>query len=278
MLLHHKDDFVTQTLDGPTRTRSRATAPAIEWVRYVLSCRPEALVTDFANAAGVSRNTIANLIGGKPRPSLNSATYERIMSTNPEDIRLTRRRVIPGDTAREVVESLVAKGWNLQEIADAGGLKRSTLTPANLDRVYAETVARLLYARLILNQRAPHGENESRSLVPSYKVLRRAEALMVMGWRREDIAQRGQVSLHAIRTPKKFVLRPTAERVFEAFDSMRLTPGGSDITRRQARRLGYAPWVAWPGQSIDKEDAVPDWKFLDDTDWREAIRKRYEIQ
>lgn len=233
-------------------------------------------MTDFAVAAGVSRKTVANLLGANPRPTLYSKTYERIMSTGPEDIHIARRRIVPGDSAREVLNSLTQDGWSLKEIAEAGGLKRSTLSSGNLGSVHAETLARLLRAQGVLNLRLLQGERDPRALVPSYRVLRRAEALMSMGWKREEIARRGQVSVHALRTTKRFVLRSTAERVFATFDSMRLSPGDSDITRERAKRLGYAPWSAWPGWSIDREDAVPDWGFLDDVEWREAIRERYE--
>ena len=99
---------------------------------------------------------------------------------------------------------------------------------------------------------------------------------MAMGWRREEIARRSGVSASAIRTTGTKVLASTAERVRVAFTAMRLTPGDSAITQERAKQLGYAPWSAWPGGSIDVESAVPDWGFVEDRQWREAIRDRYE--
>lgn len=267
---------MTQTLEGPTRTRGKDASPAIAWIKHVLRSRPEAQVTDFAVAAGVSRKTVANLIGPNPRPSLYAGTYEQIMSTRPEDVRIARRRIVDGTPAKEIIASLTQEGWTITEIAKAGGIKPSTLTPGNLDRIYAETFARLVRAQRMLNRRSLNGDGDPRALAPSYRVLRRAEALMAMGWRREEIARRAQVSVHALRTTKRSVLRSTSDRVHVTFKSMRLTLGDSPITQERARRLGYAPWAAWPGRSIDDEGAVPDWDFVEDLEWREAIRRRYE--
>lgn len=266
---------MTQTLEGPARTRGKDSTPAIAWIRSVLQSRPGAQATDFAEAAGVSRKTVANLLGDDPRPTLYSGTYHQIMATRPEDIRIPRRRIVDGTRAQEIVSSLAREGWTLQEIAEAGGVKRSTLAPQNLDSVYAETVVRLIHAKKVLDRRFREGDIDPRALVPAFPVLRRAEALMTMGWTREEIAHRAQVSTHALRTTKRFVLRSTSERVRKAFEGMRLTLGDSLITRERAKRLGYAPWAAWPGRSIDVEDAVPEWGFVEDAAWREAIRRRY---
>lgn len=267
---------MTHTLDGAPRARGKDSRPVIEWIQYVLQSRPGAQVADFAVAAGVGRKTIAGLLGDSPRPTLYSGTYERIMNTRPEDIRIAPHRIVSGDGARKILSELTQDGWSLGEIARAGGLKRSTVSSGNLGRVQVETVGRILHAQEVLNRRHLRGERHPRALIPSYRVLRRVEALMSMGWTQEEIAQRAQVSVKVFRAAKKSVFHSTARRVFAAFEGMRLSPGGSDVTREYARRLGYAPWSAWPGDSIDREDAIPDWRFLDDVEWREAIRERYE--
>lgn len=60
-----------------------------------------------------------------------------------------------------------------------------------------------------------------------------------------------------------------------AYEDLRLRTGRSEITAANARRSGYAPWAAWPQWSIDRREAVPDWSFVEDSQWREAIRERY---
>lgn len=68
----------------------------------------------------------------------------------------------------------------------------------------------------------------------------------------------------------------TAERVRKAFASMRIMSGDSVVTMKTAKRLGYAPWSAWSDGSMDTESAVPDYEFVDDPQWRDAIRRRWE--
>lgn len=267
---------MTQVLVGGSRTRGKDSVPAIEWITQVLKSRPEAQVSDFAASAGVSRKTVANLLGPSPRPSLYAGTYERIMSTGPQDLKISRHRIVSGKPARRMVAALVEDGWSHGEIAQAAGLQTSTLTPQNLDRVYVETISRLQRATRTLNNRHAHGERSNATSVPSYPMLRRVEALMVLGWTREEITRRSGVSVAAIRTTRKRVLPTTAQGVHEAFLRMRFSLGDSPATRERAKQMGFAPWSAWPDGSIDIESAVPDWAFVQDRRWRKAIRERYE--
>lgn len=267
---------MTQTAMSAPRTRGRDSSVAIQWITQVLKQRPGAHPSDFAASAGVSRKTVVNLLGESPRPSLNSATFTRIMDTTPEDVRLSRRRVVSGEPARRILEHLGAQGWTLREIADAAGLKTSTLNDKNLDQVYIETLSRLAHARRVLEGRLLRGMEGRFVLVPSTPMLRRVEALMAMGWSRSDIAERAGVSLGAIRTAKPRVHATTSRAVHAAFETMRFSTGTNAITQKRARQLGYAPWSAWPDGGMDDEDAVPEWRFVADDEWRKAIRERYK--
>lgn len=267
---------MTQTLETVPCVRGKDSASAIEWINQVLEQRPEARPYDFAASAGVSRKTITNLLGPDPRPSLYSPTYERIMSTGPEDIRLSRYRLVSGVPAQRIVDSLTSKGWTLTEIAEAAGLRAVTLASKNLGQVHIQTITRLMDAKRILDARTRSGLKSRHTVVPSFHMLRRVEALMAMGWGREEIAKRAGVGTKVVRTTSPRVALSVSDAVSAAYDSMRLTPGGSEITSRRARQYGFAPWSAWPNGSIDVEGAVPDWDFVDDKEWREAIRARYE--
>lgn len=256
--------------------RGNDSAVAIAWITEVLQQRPDARPYDFAASAGVNRKTIANLLSESPRPTLYSSTYSRIMSTGPDDVRLSRYRLTSGAAAQRIVNDLLRKGWTRKEIADAAGLRRYTVADKNLGQVHLQTVARLMEARRVLDARTRSGVESEHALAPSFRVLRRAEALMAMGWSREEIAKRAGVGAAVLRTKRSHVALSTAKAVEKAFAEMRLTPGGSEITRRRARRYGFAPWSAWPGGTIDVASAVPDWEFVEDAVWREAIRERYE--
>lgn len=265
---------MTQTSENKGRTRGHDSAEAIEWIRHVLRKRPDAQLSDFASSAGVNRKTIANLLGSSPRRSLYTPTYQRIMATGPDDIRLPSNRLIDGTVARNIVGTLTGMGWTLREIAEKAGLSPKTIIKDNMEAVQTETLERLLHARRTLLETTPNGPGEQ--YVPSFPMLRRVDALMAMGWDRKEIAQRAGVTPEIIRTTKKRVAKQTATAVAAAYERMRFSLGGNDITRRRAKRLGYAPWSAWPNGTIDVANAVPDWGFVDDEEWREAIRERYQ--
>lgn len=254
--------------------RGHDSAEAIGWIKEALRRRPEAQPCDFALSAGVSRRTVTELLGSSPRPTLYAPTYARIMSTSPEGIRVPPTRVVSGAPARHIISALTSRGWTRREIAGAAGISGNTIAPGNLERVRVETVVRLVHARRALDERSRRGAVSQ--YVPSFPMLRRVEALMSMGWDREEIANQAGASQGTIRTRKQKVARSTAQSVAETFERLRFTLGGNDTTRRRAKRLGYAPWSAWPNGSMDVEGAVPDWKFVEDKQWGEAIRERYE--
>ena len=265
---------MTQALESKGRARGHDSAEAIEWIKDVLHKRPDAQLSDFAASSGVNRKTIANLLGPAPQKSLYSPTYRRIMATGPADIHVPSTRVIDGGVARNIVSTLSGMGWTLREIAEAAGVTTQTIIVNNMDNVQAETLSRLVHARRALLRKAPNGPGEQ--YVPSFSMLRRVDALMTLGWGGEEIARRAGVTLGVIRTPKKRVAKETATAVSAAYERMRFSLGGNEITRRRAKRLGYAPWSAWPNGTIDVACAVPDWSFVDDKEWSEAIRRRYE--
>lgn len=268
---------MTQTAMVESHARGNDSSVAIAWINQVLKQRPGAQACDFADAAGVSRKTVVKLLGQSPRPSLYTATFTRIMNTSPEDVRASHPRSVSGEPAKRILKYLVAQGWTRLEIADAAGLSAATLYGQNLDRVYTETITRLDHAKRVLDRRAMRGMEGRFALVSSTPMLRRVEALMVMGWSRGDIIERAGVSMGAIRTVKPRVHATTSRAVHAAFETMRFTIGTNAITQRRARQLGYAPWSIWPESGgIDAEDAVPEWKFVADPEWGKAIRERYK--
>ena len=268
---------MTQTLERTALKRGRDSGPAITWISHVLRSRPEARPCDFAASAGVHRKTVVNLLGPSPRPSLYSETYDRIMSMEPQNVKVSARQIVPGAPAKRILDELVRDGWSIKDIGTVADLKRSTLAPHNLDRVQVGTIQALLRAQVILNAQLARGSRSLSSHVPSFLSLRRVEALMAMGWSCNEIARRSDVSVSSLRTSKPRIMHETALKIQDAYFHMRMTPGDSDITRERSQRLGYAPWSAWPNRSMEVESAVPDWGFMDNAEWREAIRLRYEV-
>ena len=99
-----------------------------------------------------------------------------------------------------------------------------------------------------------------RRIVPNTGTVRRLQALMFLGWRRGDIAERAGVSVGAVKEWMRGerITARTAARVAAIYDDMWSTPGPSKITAGKARHLGYVSPLAWDDDTIDDPDATPD--------------------
>lgn len=94
---------------------------------------------------------------------------------------------------------------------------------------------------------------------PSIGTVRRLQALGWCGWTRADIARVTGVHL---TYEGRLVTDATAAAVARAYDllSIMQPPDTFDNTqaRRAARRLGWAPPLAWDEIAIDDPDAAPE--------------------
>jgi transcriptional regulator with XRE-family HTH domain len=100
--------------------------------------------------------------------------------------------------------------------------------------------------------------------IDSIGVRRRLQALMCLGWDAEEIARRLGVShsrVQKLRNQVAPVRRSTLERVDAVYNELAMTPGPTDHMgnwlRAKAKRLGYAPPLAWDNDTIDDPDARP---------------------
>lgn len=89
---------------------------------------------------------------------------------------------------------------------------------------------------------------------------RRIRALMAIGWTSRDIAARcGWTTTQAVTellTDRKYVYSGTHDRIVAAYNGLSMTVGPSDKNRRDARRKGWAPPLAWD-DDIDDPAAKP---------------------
>jgi len=92
-------------------------------------------------------------------------------------------------------------------------------------------------------------------------VARRIEALLALGWPREEIARRLGVRLSRIASMRAsrgmMVFASTARRVSEVYDQLADRPGPNRITAGKARGAGYALPIAWDDDTIDNPAAKP---------------------
>lgn len=99
--------------------------------------------------------------------------------------------------------------------------------------------------------------------VPALGTVRRLQALQALGWGIPDIARVSGISEKTLRNPAYrgvSVHRDTATAVVAAYERLSMTvPDGpyAERGRRLARRLGYAPPLAWDDDAIDDPTATP---------------------
>jgi len=92
--------------------------------------------------------------------------------------------------------------------------------------------------------------------------LRRIRALHAIGWTQTEIAHRigstlQNLNRYFISEPEK-INRSTAVSIARLFDQLQLIPGPSERARRHAKKLGWAPPLAWDEDTIDDPAAMPD--------------------
>lgn len=95
--------------------------------------------------------------------------------------------------------------------------------------------------------------------VSSVGVVRRRQALAVMGYGLRDLAPFFGTSWRGVGNylARPHVHRSTFERWVEVYDRLSMTPGPNVRAREYARKLGWAPPLAWDDDEIDTPDAVP---------------------
>jgi hypothetical protein len=98
--------------------------------------------------------------------------------------------------------------------------------------------------------------------VPSLGARRRIQALQVMGWSRQRIAEAaGWTTSGALRYVDRSdtITRRTHERIAEAYERIAMTPPPDEMAARRARtwakKYGYHPPLAW--DDIDDPDETP---------------------
>lgn len=92
--------------------------------------------------------------------------------------------------------------------------------------------------------------------------LRRLRALHAIGWTQTEIARRIGWTLQNLNryfiSEPDMINRGTAVDIARVFDQLQLIPGPSERARRHAKKLGWAPPLAWDEDTIDDPDAVAD--------------------
>lgn len=151
----------------------------------------------------------------------------------------------PAQPVRDHVQALLDIGWTATALAAVhGGVSHGAIS--QLMRVGNETVqhktSTLLDLPYTLNvpDRVPDGLK-----VPLLGVQRRFQALLALGWTNADMAAEGGSSVRLNLSAHRHISARNWRRANNVYLKLSSTPGPSDRTRNQARRLGYAAPAAW---------------------------------
>lgn len=153
---------------------------------------------------------------------------------------------------RDHIRALRESGHSLNTLVEATGLSRAALAPRKNTTFRAEA------ARKILAVPIPDvWPDNSKAHIPNVGVRRRIQALRAMGYPIWYIADVAGVSKQAVQqwASHDHVTAATARIMDSVFRQLSMTPGPSDRSRAQAKRLKFAPPLAW--NDIDDPDEKP---------------------
>lgn len=162
--------------------------------------------------------------------------------------------LVDSTEARQHIEWLRAHGMGTRRIAELSGVSRSVLRAIlgqRCDRTGAkirpETAAKILAVR-------PDEENlADAARVPAGATARRLQALIAIGWTRQELARRigctsANMRYHLL-DDSYLVSVATARRVASIYDELSMTPPPDSLATRRAlalaRRRGWVPPLEW---------------------------------
>lgn len=183
--------------------------------------------------------------------------------------------------SRQHVLALRAAGMGRRRLAELSGVSDSVISVLINGRPERETgPSRRIAAgnaRAILAVPMP----DTAQLAPGARVditgtTRRLRALVAIGYTQSDLA--GRIGITAENSTKLFhsegrVLAATALKVAKLYDRLSMTSGPSHSARDRARKLGWAPPLAWDDDTIDDPTIEPERGQRASIHWAERYRE-----
>lgn len=176
-----------------------------------------------------------------------------------ERARGQRRTAGPGPAQAHVQELVSGYGVSVRAIADAAGTSPAIVSELNRGvstgmRTATEKRILAIQAKDIFNR------PNSRGSVPNVGARRRLQALMVMGWRHQDLAPiLGFRTTNLNHQAGVWITKQKHDAVKDLYDRIWNVngPAGAQSLSRVAK-AGYAPPLAWDDETIDDPNAAPD--------------------
>lgn len=147
------------------------------------------------------------------------------------------------------------RGLSTAAIARLSGVHRDTLAKMG---TWAEGRVRAETAERVMSVRVPATWVQSQARVSAVGTVRRIQALACLGHSLGAIARELGVTQQAVTVllSRDMVAASTAVRVSALFDRWQFLVGSSSRARNHAKRMGWAPPLAW--DCIDDPDETPD--------------------
>lgn len=159
--------------------------------------------------------------------------------------------LVEGGPAREHLAKLHDLGWTEEQIGEQSTLSRmgiGRIARRQNRRIRPESEALILAVPLV----PPPGD--TRRGVDSTGSRRRVQALAWMGWPAAEVAARAGTTRGTLQSeilPTRRISVRLARRIADVYDQLSMIEGPSAQTAAVARRLGFAPALAWDDDAID---------------------------
>jgi hypothetical protein len=193
-----------------------------------------------------------------PRPAITRGHcdkhYRYLLNTG----RFATFTKVDATEAREHLLKLRELGWTVMAMESASGVSMgqvSAIARGHYRMVRGDTARKILAVPLV-------PMTNHRGIDPT-GTMRRIQALAWMGWPAREIAARAGTKRNTIHTlacrggGRGRVSSDLARRIAAVFDELSGTPGPEPSASAHARRLGYAPPLAWDEDTIDDPAAEP---------------------
>ena len=99
--------------------------------------------------------------------------------------------------------------------------------------------------------------DQARGTVPSIGAQRRVQALMTLGWTKQELEAAGIPSTQLVTRPRSQVSVEGWRQVKDVYEELSMTRGPSELTRSRAIARGYPPPLAWDEDTLDDPRATP---------------------
>jgi transcriptional regulator with XRE-family HTH domain len=169
---------------------------------------------------------------------------------------------VPAEPIRQHVQALRAAGVGSRRVEELSGVSRSVIQALMNGRsIYGKQPSKTILAENAQRLLAVEANPAAGCPVDITGTTRRLQALVAIGYTQADIAAR--VGITPANATEMFhgnrsVLLSTAIKVRGIYEELSMRPGPSGAARQRAKKLGWAPPLAWEDDTIDNPQAKPD--------------------